>query len=132
MAMTMSTTASAACGKPQGFLGQIWGVIDTTQIEGKTEIYLRFNGSLKDMNDVLSTGKNVTVSPGQAHKEPVYASLQEAMSNLEADTEYVLMINLKPGLTYGQASKAYNRQGKQLKGYAIDRCMSSPLGFEEN
>ena len=118
-------------GKPPEFLGQIYDVIDIKDLSGKKSGFLRWTGSLDDLNQVIVRGEKIGTEPGQTAKEPVFGTLAEAMNNKEPSTTYYVQVKLDRGLGYGQAVAAYNRYGQSLQGSAVFRCMGSPTIFED-
>ena len=130
LAFALTTTTAFACGKPQGFLGQIWEEIDTSRLTGE-EVFVRFDGTLDDLNKVIISGEKLTRTPGGQTREPVFGTLHQAMKNLETETQFLVGIDLKPGFRYGFAVKAFDRQGRELNSSAAFRCLNSPSIFSE-
>jgi len=97
-----------------------------TDPDGK--VYVRFDSGLKGINDIsLHPDKyHLTSSDGL---EPVFNTLEGAMKHLEPSNKYVAEIDVKKDLHYGQITKVFARNGKQVPGHAFYRCLDSPLIF---
>ena len=92
------------------------------------KVYVRFDSGLNGINDIsLHPDKyNLTSSDGS---EPVFNTLEEAMKNLEPSNQYVAEIDVNKDFHYGQITKVFTRNGKQVPGHAFYRCLDSPLIF---
>lgn len=120
-----------SAGDPPEFLGQIYDVINIGDLPEKKSGFIRWSGTLNDLNQVIEREEKVGLEPGQTTKDPVYGTLAEAMKNKQPTTSYYVQVKLEQGLRYGQVVAVYNRHGQSLQGYAMFRCIGSPELFED-
>jgi hypothetical protein len=98
-----------------------------TDKDGK--IYVNFSSDLNTINEISARPENF--KRRITGRESIYQTIEELRKNNDPTSKYIIEINVDEGLRKGFASKAYNKNGKELESSAYFRCYNSPLKFWE-
>lgn len=113
------------------FLTQIYDMIIVKDLEEKTSGFLRWSGSLDELNQVIEGCQKVGFDSNQSAKEPIFNTLAEAYTNRRPQDRYFIQIRLNRGITYGQVIAVYNQSRQSLEGRAMFRSMVAPKVFRD-